>query len=305
MATHPNFHASAFDGSVQNTEFKFSSLYWHHIYSGPSPNQSVLIGAEATTGLGQSAVNDWTIYGGVGSDVELVARAQGLHLYAGSWHNTFTLRFEIERLKKSTLQVMGASVEDEGEWSIVGGTGDLAMARGVVAKRLHEKTDGGDIVELTIHGFCRMQLPILNKRGPWGGKQGSAVGLEKPSKIASITIHYQEIINSFEYIYVDQYGNIGNTNIWGTKSPNHAEIVLGPDEIVTGMSGTVIKHNNLDVIQTLMFTTSKKTYGPYGNTTNIQGGTTFSTVVPNGQAIVGFFGHTDMKCLNGIGVYMA
>ena len=52
---------------------------------------------------------------------------------------------------------MGTSVH-EGQWSIVGGTADLAMARGVIEKKLHEKKNGGDIIELTIHGFCHMQV---------------------------------------------------------------------------------------------------------------------------------------------------
>lgn len=307
MAAHPNFHASAFDGSVQNTEFKFSSLYLHHIFSGSNPTQANIIVGDATTKLGRTSVHDWAIYDGVGPGAKVVARAQGLHINAGSWHNTFTIRFEIERFKKSTLQVMGESVAQEGEWSIAGGTGELAMACGVIHKIWHQETDGGTIIQLNIHGFCRMKLPVLSKSGPWGGKDGSAVGMEKPSKITSIAIHYQERIDSFEYNYFDQYGNSRYTNIWGTKSLNRAEIVLGPEEIVTAMSGTVIEHNNINVIQTLKFTTNKKIYGPYGNTGNTEGGTVhnFSAVMPNGQAIVGFFGHTDMTCLNGIGVYVA
>ncbi|KAF7099070.1 hypothetical protein CFC21_100756 [Triticum aestivum] len=303
MATHPNFHAIPFTGSVENTEFRFSSLYMHHIYSGPSPNQSNIVAADATTGWGKTTVNNWTIYDGVGTDAKLVARAQGLHVYAGIWHNTFTIVFEIEGFKESTLQVMGATVQT-GEWSIVGGTGELAMASGVVNKRVHGKTDGGDIIELTIHGFCRKQI-APTKAGPWGGNGGSVVESDKPWKIESITILYQGVIGSLEYSYISQNGNKRTAGPWGSKNPNRAEIVLGPGEVVTAVSGTITKHNNLDVIQTLKFVTNKKTHGPYGNTDNAKVGTPFSTVVPNGKTIVGFFGRTDMRYLNALGVYVA
>ena len=57
------------------------------------------------------------------------------------------------RYKGSTLQVMGIVVE-EAEWAIVGGTGEFAMATGVIQKRFHEQRSDGNIVELTIQGFC-------------------------------------------------------------------------------------------------------------------------------------------------------
>lgn len=310
MANPPNFHAASFDGAVENTEFNYRSLYLHHIFSGPNPTQAGIVSKDATTGWGSTVVNNWPIYDGVGPDAKRVARAQGLHINAGSWHNTFTIVLETERFKESTLQVMGTDVH-EGQWSIVGGTGDLAMARGVIEKKLHEKTNGGDIIELTIHGFCRMQIPTLVKCGPWGGNGGSVVDSEKPSRIESITILYKGIIASFEYSYIDYYGNRRTSGPWGSKNPNRAEIVLGPGEIVTAMSGTVIKHDTpmgtkVDVVQTLEFVTNKKTYGPYGNLDyNKELGTPFSAVAPDGKAIVGFFGRTDDRYLNAIGVYIA
>jgi hypothetical protein len=48
---------------------------------------------------------------------------------------------------------MGVPVEG-GEWAIVGGTGRFAMATGVIKKRVHERTGEGNIIELTIQGFC-------------------------------------------------------------------------------------------------------------------------------------------------------
>ncbi|EMS67500.1 hypothetical protein TRIUR3_29786 [Triticum urartu] len=305
MATHTNFDATPFGGSVENTEFQFSRLYWHHIYSGPSPNQLDITSADAKTGWGQTTVHNWTIYDGVGPNAKLVARAQGLHLYAGTWHNTFNILFEIEGFKKSTLQVMGASVDEEGEWSIVGGTGEFAMARGVVTKKLHKKIDGGDIIELTIHGFCRKQI-TLTKSSPWGGNGGSVVVSDNPLKIESITILHEGVIGSIQYSYINQNGKRCTAGPWGSENPSRGEIVLGPGEIITQVSGTVTVHSNVQCVQTLKFVTNKqKTYGPYGNSANKKLGTPFSVMAPNGKAIVGFFGRTDKTFLNALGVYIA
>lgn len=67
----------------------------------------------------------------------------------------FTVRTKMLqcRFKGSTLEVIGLEVV-QGEWIIVGGTGQFAMATGIIYKRLHEKKDAGDIVELAIEGFC-------------------------------------------------------------------------------------------------------------------------------------------------------
>jgi len=51
---------------------------------------------------------------------------------------------------------MGIVVE-RGEWAIVGGTGEFGMATGVIYKRFHQQNDDGNIMELTIKGFC----PVL------------------------------------------------------------------------------------------------------------------------------------------------
>jgi hypothetical protein len=64
-------------------------------------------------------------------------------------------RFWLRRFKGSTLEIQGATtVEEEDEWAIVGGTGDLAMARGIIQR----KRADGETVELTIDVFCRMKV---------------------------------------------------------------------------------------------------------------------------------------------------
>jgi hypothetical protein len=82
---------------MEGKEFNFSNLYLHHTYGGPKPNQSTIINNNGSTGLGMTAVNNWAVYDGLGSDAKVVAHAHGLHIYAGDWHNSFSLVFENER----------------------------------------------------------------------------------------------------------------------------------------------------------------------------------------------------------------
>ena len=66
-------------------------LYLHHNCRGPRANQATLLNPPL---MGELAVNNWTVYDGPGPDAKLVARAQGLHINAGNWHNSFSLVFE-------------------------------------------------------------------------------------------------------------------------------------------------------------------------------------------------------------------
>jgi hypothetical protein len=84
------------------------------------------------------------------------------------------------RFKGSTLEILGASTieEEEGEWAIVGGTGDLAMARGIVQRKTAEKRPDGETVELTIDVFCRMKVSIYPIRSCPTVVQYSSLDLE-------------------------------------------------------------------------------------------------------------------------------
>jgi hypothetical protein len=45
--------------------------------------------------FGKTAANNWTIHEGPDPrEYAIVARAQGLHLNSGNWHNSFTIVFE-------------------------------------------------------------------------------------------------------------------------------------------------------------------------------------------------------------------
>jgi hypothetical protein len=56
---------------------------------------------------------------------------------------------------------MGISVEN-GEFAIVGGTGQFAMASGVIYKNFHEQRSDGNIIRLTIQGSS----PLLKGWSP-------------------------------------------------------------------------------------------------------------------------------------------
>lgn len=296
-----NFQITPFAGLLENTEFNFRSLYLHNLVSGQNQNRATIVNDNAATGWGLTSVINWTIYDGMGSCPKLVGRGQGLQINAGGTHTSITLDLQNGRFQGSTLQLMGlAATGQTGEWSITGGTGNLAMARGVVKVKFQESVYGGDIWELTFHGFCRMQsLPSLSKYGPWGGHGGSATDSEQPWRIQSITIVHEEIIAMFSCTYLDLSGNTQSTGPWGGGNGIRNKIELGPGEILKAVSGTFVYHNGQTVIQSLKFVTNEDEYGPYGRTT----GYSFNAEVPEGQTIVGFFGRADDSQLTAFGVY--
>jgi hypothetical protein len=89
----------------ENNEFNFSNLYLFHTPPGPNRNQFGVTSSDAATGLGAIGVNNWPIYDGAGPNAAIVARAQGLHVYAGNWNNVFSIVFEIQRYIQKHLRV--------------------------------------------------------------------------------------------------------------------------------------------------------------------------------------------------------
>ncbi|KAI4967235.1 jacalin-related lectin 10-like [Hordeum vulgare subsp. vulgare] len=301
MATFQITPCAAF---VEITELNFSNLYLFHTSLGSNQNQSVIIDSNATTGLGSTVVNNWSICDGPSPDATVVARAQGLHIYAGNWQNTFSITFEIERFKGSTLQVMGISVE-EGEWAIVGGTGQFAMANGVIHKKLHEQRSDGNIIELTIHGFCPVlkSESLLTKLGPWGGNGGGDKDILEavPRRLESITVSSGSIVDSIKFSYVDQTGQKHNAGPWGGSGGNQNTFVLGASEFMKEVSGTfgIYDKDRHNIITSLKFITNVKTYGPFGEAK----GTPFTIPAQKNSSIVGFFGRSGIY-LDALGVYV-
>lgn len=121
--------------------------------------------------FGEIDVNDWTLTD-PNQNRRIVGHAKGLRIQAtqdsntaARWHTSFDLVFEAgSGLEGSTLQVMGPDVLS-GEWSIVGGTGTLTMARGIIYKK---KLWDPDIVELHIHA---VYIPMKKKRDSYDSRE--------------------------------------------------------------------------------------------------------------------------------------
>uniref|UniRef100_A0ACD5Z0V7 Uncharacterized protein n=1 Tax=Avena sativa TaxID=4498 RepID=A0ACD5Z0V7_AVESA len=304
MASPSNLQINPYRGSLLvNTQFNLSKLYMHRLFAGPSPNQEKIIEGNAATQFGETAVNNWAIYDGAGSGAELIARAQGMHMNAGNWYNSFIVVFEGERFKGSTLQVTGASVGDDSDWAIVGGTGMFAMATGVVERKAPQGINGGQAQELTFTGFSRRKT-VLTKLGPWGGQGSSANDIQaKPGHLKSVTFVSGTVVDSMSFSYIDKDGKSRTAGRWGGPGgPLVTEIQLGSSEYIKGLSGTIVADFNgrKNVISSLTVVTNEKTYGPFGKGSGT--GTAFQVPVPEGSSIEGFYGTTG-NFMHSIGVY--
>jgi len=85
---------------------------------------------------------------------------------------------------------MGITVE-AGEWAIVGGTGQFAMATGVVTKKFHEQRSDGNVIELAIRAFC----PLLK-----GTRVRNSIII-----YIHISIYSYNVIYIYVYIYMYIY----------------------------------------------------------------------------------------------------
>ena len=101
MGTYSSFQEDT--GSLEYKKLNFGSLYLYHTQFGPKANQEDIIAPK--NGLGRTIANNWEVYDGVGPGSKLVARAQGLHIEAGNWHNSFSLVFEDGRYMQTGIDV--------------------------------------------------------------------------------------------------------------------------------------------------------------------------------------------------------
>jgi hypothetical protein len=86
-------------------ELNFQGLYMYHTPLGPKANQAAILESKAKIGIGATVVNNWAVYDGPGPGAKLVGRAQGLHILAGNWVNSFTLVFEDERYVRMWISI--------------------------------------------------------------------------------------------------------------------------------------------------------------------------------------------------------
>ncbi|VAH98860.1 unnamed protein product [Triticum turgidum subsp. durum] len=299
-----------FGGIAENAKVNVDRLYLRQVMTGWDANQSDLIQPNAVTGLGKTAVNNWGVYDGAGSKAELVAKTHGMHTLAGKWSNWFTLAFVVGRyveFEASTLQVMGANDEDEADndWAIVGGTGEFAMARGIIRRRVYSITNNTLTHALTIEFFCHMTevVPSPTKRGTVGGNRGTLPReMEgKSQRLENVTIYHVGAVEGFQFSYVDEDRKIRTTDTWGRVHPDplrKTEIKFGPSEFVKKVNGA--QRGGEGWLSRFEIVTTHKTYGPFG----VDNGTpNFSYTVPEDETVVGFFGNTDNIFVTSIGVY--
>ncbi|KAM0876561.1 hypothetical protein ACQ4PT_036087 [Festuca glaucescens] len=123
----------------QETQFKEFLLHLYLYRNGqaqPEGNQVQILGSTSPHGFGCTVVNDWTMHDAPSPTATIVAHAQGLHLQASingsNWFVCHNIVFIDDRFKGSTLKVLGNMGAEEGEWAIIGGTGEFAYAQGVV-----------------------------------------------------------------------------------------------------------------------------------------------------------------------------
>ncbi|CAM0884919.1 unnamed protein product [Alopecurus aequalis] len=131
-------------------------LYLHQVVDGPDHNQVVTVNSGHRSWFGTTAVIDWTVTDAPEPDAAIVARAKGMQVQADldgpGWFHYFTIVFQYTRFKGSTLAVMGQYLL-EGEMAIMGGTGEFAMARGVIKYKTVVNTRHESYKELDIHAL--------------------------------------------------------------------------------------------------------------------------------------------------------
>ncbi|XBJ24575.1 hypothetical protein VPH35_002429 [Triticum aestivum] len=136
---------------LQRTEL-YMHLFLRQAAAGPNLQPS---------GFGVTAASDWTIADRLEPSAKIVARAKGFHMQTGitntSWYTSFNMVFEDERFSGSTLQVMGvrayALTPSDGQWAISGGTGEFALAHGIIKQKVVQGNADENVKELHVHAF--------------------------------------------------------------------------------------------------------------------------------------------------------
>ncbi|NP_001358600.1 uncharacterized protein LOC100280618 [Zea mays] len=299
----------------------FSRLAFRNLYirrTGPDSREMVTVegrrGSSDQTG-DMRYVSDFPVYDGRGSDAVLVARVQGVTTTFGNSNQFFTVAFEAGRLKGSTLLTEGVVTDGSDEWAIYGGTGEFAMARGVVKRRYLADRDGaGNTDELSMQVFCPVfgssQQPnkqdstiSVTKIGLWGGEGGSAQDItttEPPQRLHSLTVRASAAVDSIEFTYTDRGGQRRAAGRWGGLGGNLRTIDLGDAEDVREVSGTYGTFEGATTLTSFRILTSSRTWGPWG----VENGTRFCITAPVGSSIVGFYGRATSRLVAALGVYL-
>jgi len=279
-----------------------------HVQGTAGANQASIVMPTEFGDFGHTAVVDWSVRDGRAPNATIVARAQGTAILSDmsgqTWFMCYTMVFNDERFKGSSLQLLGTHVTaKDGQYAVVGGTGEFVGANGVVNVKIIEflDTTTGVIRELNIRFSCPCpnQSPVT-KMGPWGGNGGTSFDIpDLPRSIQSVTVRCGDVINSLAYSYVDKDGQKKNVGPWGGAGALSVTITLASSEIVKQVTGTTNIIGGDTVVTSLAFVTNVTTYGPFGK----ENGTPFSSQVPDKSSIVGFYARAGGS-VNAFGVYV-
>ncbi|KAF8655406.1 hypothetical protein HU200_061148 [Digitaria exilis] len=104
-----------------------------------------------------TVIINWVIKDGPDATANTTGHAEGLtthsNLSKDIWVTLIDMVFEGGRLAGSTLKVMGlhgSRNDGQGQWSVMGGTGELTMARGVINYKIIQEDTAGRIFEIRI-----------------------------------------------------------------------------------------------------------------------------------------------------------
>lgn len=293
--------------AFQTQKELYLHLYLKRVLAEPNTyaNQKTILPSSEPLQFGLVLATDWPVYDGRDPKSNLVARLQGLHAETGKakqgWHASATLVFEGGSFKGSTLHLMGTSIADK-EWAIVGGTGQLTLAQGVMYTGISYPTTDGSYLELE---FRAIYIPITKN----SQKDGSAVGgnrglefdiAEAPQRLESVMVRSGEIVDSIGFSYVDKAGKKQTAGPWGGKGGDLKTIVFAPGETLTKVSGTINYFEGNFAITSLTLATNLTTYETLGK--GKDSGSEFSFPSKDGDIVVGFFGRAGLF-LDAIGVY--
>ncbi|GJN27824.1 hypothetical protein PR202_gb15877 [Eleusine coracana subsp. coracana] len=135
----------------------YMHLYMHQIVTEPNLNQGGVVGPPNPNGFGSTFVTNWLLANGPDPNATLIGRAEGILMKTSQanldhWYSSMNFVFKDTRFSGSTLKVMG-SVPQNGEMSIIGGTGQFVMAQGVVEHTIFNQDGHSRIYELNVHAF--------------------------------------------------------------------------------------------------------------------------------------------------------
>ncbi|KAF8662672.1 hypothetical protein HU200_056275 [Digitaria exilis] len=110
-----------------------------------------------------TVIINWVLKDGPNASANTLGHAEGLTTHADPaknyWVTIMDMVFEGGRLAGSTLKVMGlhGSIHDSndghGQWSVMGGTGELTMARGIINYKIIQEDGASRTFELCIYVY--------------------------------------------------------------------------------------------------------------------------------------------------------